>query len=110
MSRYIDAEKMPSGDSWDALDDKEKVAVLSFLIKLPTADVEEVVHSHWIKDAFCATGDPYYTCASCGRFVRILYPNCPWCRAVMDADRTLEVDEAIREVKMLEDVMGGEDG
>lgn len=44
MSRYVDAEKMPSGPNWDALNDKEKAAVLSFLIKLPTADVEEVKH------------------------------------------------------------------
>lgn len=49
MSRYVDAEKLPSGDNWDALNDKEKAAVLSFLIKLPTVDVEEVRHGVWIR-------------------------------------------------------------
>ena len=80
----------------------------SVVEKAPITDAEEVIHSHWIKDAFCTTGDPYYTCANCGRFVRILYPNCPWCRAKMDADRTIEVDNAISEIKMLEELLNEE--
>lgn len=58
MSRYVDAEKMPSGPNWDALDDKEKATVLSFLIKLPTADVEEVRHGMWVEYK-CPRHDPH---------------------------------------------------
>ena len=42
MPRYIDAEVMPKGYSWDILNDKEKLAVLAFLLSQPTADVEHI--------------------------------------------------------------------
>lgn len=39
MSRFIDAEKMPSGKLWDELTDKEKLNVLNYLLTSRTADV-----------------------------------------------------------------------
>lgn len=95
MTKYVNAEKMPSGDSWDALNDKEKAAVLSFLIKLPTADVQEVKHAKWIKDERQKRddGEIYdYCCSLCrGAATEGDYGNydvltdfCPHCGAKMD--------------------------
>lgn len=67
MSRYVDAEKMPSGSSWDALNDKEKAVVLSFLIQLPTADVEEVRIAMFEE---CANNSGY-KCSRCKARVKI---------------------------------------
>ena len=97
MSRYADVEKMPSGSSWDALNDKEKAAVLSFLIKLPTADVEEVRHGEWIKDETEKRddGEIYdYCCSLCkspateGSYDNhdVLTSYCPNCGAKMDKE------------------------
>lgn len=97
MSRYVDAEKMPSGDSWDALDDKEKAAVLSFLIKLPTADVEEIKHGKWVTitvPRHDPHGEKFWLCTNCERawrkelLVDIAFGDfpkrCPECGAKMD--------------------------
>lgn len=90
MSRYVDAETMPSGESWDALNDKEKAAVLSFLIKLPTADVEEVKHGMWV------FVDGYITCNCCDcqpyrghKHIDFdnLYKRCPECGARMNKEK-----------------------
>ena len=82
------------------------------IARFPRADVEEVIHSKWIKEEassalFDAT-DTFYICNNCGQEQHYPYPNCPWCRAKMDADRTVEVDNAIAEIKMLEDLMESE--
>ena len=39
MARFIDAEKMPSGELWDQLTDKEKLNVLHYLLSSHTSDV-----------------------------------------------------------------------
>ena len=39
MTRFIDAEKMPSGPLWDELTDKEKLNVLNYLLSSRTSDV-----------------------------------------------------------------------
>ena len=83
MSRYADVEKMPSGPSWDALNNKEKTTVLSFLIQLPTADVEEVRHGEIIK-----TGRRYPYCSVCNANLESAgYRRCPWCGAKMDKEK-----------------------
>ena len=100
MSRYADVEKMPSGPSWDVLNDKEKTAVLSFLIQLPTADVEEVkygkwehgreVHREYIGDALLAIYYDKWWCSQCHYTIddqiyqKITYKRCPECGAHMD--------------------------
>ena len=85
MSRYADVEKMPSGDSWDALNDKEKIAVLSFLIQLPTADVEEVRRGewipikqikHWSDTGTTSTEVLGYCCSVCGAEEKFEYRYC----------------------------------
>lgn len=91
MSRYTDVEKMPSGPNWDALNDKEKATVLSLLIKLPTANVEEVRHGMWVH-----TGDydnhyrPIYICSVCNEEVADsnIHVNkyCLYCGAKMDRE------------------------
>lgn len=89
MSRYVDAEKLPSGDSWDALNDKEKAAVLSFLIKLPTIDVEEVRHGEWVfTDTYDMYHTPIYSCSACYHETPthyiMAYNRCPHCGAKID--------------------------
>lgn len=85
MSRYVDIEKMPSGPNWDALNDKEKAAVLSFLIQLPTANVVPVIHGHWshvTKYLLYEIG----TCSVCGE--RVDVDNyCSNCGAIMDKEK-----------------------
>lgn len=39
MPRYIDAEKMPSGELWEQLTDKEKLNVLNYLLSSSNSDV-----------------------------------------------------------------------
>ena len=43
MSRFIDAEKMPSGPLWEELTDKEKMNVLCYLLQSPGADVVKLI-------------------------------------------------------------------
>lgn len=43
MPRFIDAEKMPSGELWEQLSDKEKLNVLNYLISSPSIDVTRTV-------------------------------------------------------------------
>ena len=39
MPRFIDAEKMPSGELWEQLTDKEKLNVLNYLLTARSSDV-----------------------------------------------------------------------
>ena len=39
MPRFIDAEKMPSGEIWEQLTDKEKLCVLHYLLSSHSSDV-----------------------------------------------------------------------
>ena len=39
MPRFIDAEKMPSGEIWEQLTDKEKLNVLHYLLSSSSSDV-----------------------------------------------------------------------
>ncbi len=100
MSRYIDAEILPS--LFDEEFKKTRVLILNgethldnlaegfleadrVIKKLPTADVAEVKHGHWkLKGVLIkATGAKNYTCSVCGcdgfhtKF-------CPECGAKMD--------------------------
>ena len=43
MARYIDVEPMPHGRFWDECTDMEKAKILGWILRQPTADVEEVV-------------------------------------------------------------------
>lgn len=48
--------------------------------EMPTADVQEVRHGHWIK--YC-DGKSYY-CSNCNRLRSKKYKYCPHCGARMD--------------------------
>ena len=43
MSRFIDAEKMPSGHLWEELTDKEKMNVLCYLLSSPSCNVARMI-------------------------------------------------------------------
>lgn len=43
MSRFIDAEKMPSGPLWEELTDKEKMNVLYYLLSSPGCNVARMI-------------------------------------------------------------------
>ena len=87
--RLIDADKMPSGEFWDTLSDKEKAAVLGYLLSARTVDAVEVVHGRWEKAEYCG----FVRCDQCkdvyideswlddGR-----WHYCPNCGAKMDGD------------------------
>ena len=96
---------------WNAIFN-ERIAFKHDIMDFEKADVEEVIHSHWIKEeassALFDTNDTFYICEHCGKEQHYPYPNCPWCRAKMDADRTVEVDSAISEIKMLEELLNEE--
>lgn len=53
--------------------------------RFPTADVAPVIHAHWIpkKEMLRSPEEKNYNCSACGK-ESFAYPNCPFCRAIMD--------------------------
>ena len=87
MSRHIDAEKIEffAYSPWRA------IATKSSIDNIPTADVAEVKHGEWIKDAEDFTdGNSTHKCSYCGGFIDYYnggadeYNYCPYCGAKMD--------------------------
>lgn len=86
MPRYIDEDRLYSN-----IEEKYKVAqgdarkayndVLDTICEIPTADVQEVRHGHWIKmKNFCLI--PTYECSLCGRQIKTIgnaRKNAPYC-------------------------------
>ena len=89
MARYIDADILLQ--HWVALLGINITACLSIetlkhdLDDIPTADVTEVKHGHWINDGY-ACGDTQWTCSVCGEyeFRAGKRPYCCNCGAKMD--------------------------
>lgn len=56
--------------------------------KIPAADVEPVVHGHFVHDGSrIAHGVDWWHCSNCGRLasgVETRFNYCPWCGARMD--------------------------
>lgn len=65
-------------------------SVLEYVENLPAADVEPVVHGHFVHDGQLYVGGlDWFHCSSCGRLVagaEACFDYCPWCGARMDGD------------------------
>lgn len=60
---------------------------------VPSADVVEVVHSHWIWGPYVAKiGEHGDTCAACGKQSEECGNYCTWCGAKMDDEEQLEAE------------------
>jgi len=57
------------------------------LQSFPTVDVTPVIHAHWIqkKEMIRSPEAKNYNCSACGK-ESFAYPNCPYCRAIMDEE------------------------
>lgn len=68
------------------IDELVELAVLAkSLMHVPAADGEPVRHGHWIPHKTIVRS-PFvknYDCSECGH-ESFAYPNCPYCRAIMD--------------------------
>ena len=84
MSRYIDADKAKEKKVYSK-DRHEYVVPVAELDWLPTADVQEVRHGHWI-----FRGDYTSTCSCCNNDVDVDHKKepkyCPDCGAKMDEE------------------------
>jgi hypothetical protein len=95
MQRYIDAEKLKDDIRrlWHL--SVQILAILAHIDHVPTADVQEVKHGHWIKSPECP--EEYDICSVCGLndkhrtradqehpAFESLPPYCKWCGAKMD--------------------------
>ena len=92
MARYIDAENMYKEvwkHSTSPLNEWDTWGLLSALERVPTADVEPVIHAHWtyeIDDLFPA--DSMMICSNCGEYERLGANDnyCGNCGAKMDEE------------------------
>lgn len=94
MSRYIDADKAKEKKVYSE-DRHEYVVPVAELDWLPTADVQEVMHGHWIEKALDNFRKVECSCSICGwsgvenydSYVDIHdFEYCPYCGAKMDEE------------------------
>lgn len=94
MSRYIDADKAKEKKVYSK-DRHEYVVPVAELDWLPTADVQEVMHGHWIEKALDNFRKVECSCSICGwsgvenydSYVDIHdFEYCPYCGAKMDEE------------------------
>ena len=86
MPRYIDAEEI----TYDVkMYGWQKIlwATKEVVDTVPDADVELKRHGHWVpkKEMIRSPEAKNYNCSVCGK-ESFTYPNCPFCRSVMDED------------------------
>ncbi len=93
MDEYINREKLDRALIEAALEDNEGcreawLKAMSILRKMPTDDVETVVHAEWIH-----VEENKYKCSHCLEVTEIdevmcepVYNGCPYCRAKMDLE------------------------
>lgn len=100
MKRYIDADKaiekcnllIDNADSCPNPDAIEGIEIVRDLILsdcptgVPTADVAEIKHGHWISKEYHPWGKEYI-CSVCGFTVPQRYKNCPECISKMDGGK-----------------------
>ena len=97
MAEYIDREAALSLVQPDAPEDEKstvtiataKKLVRSIVYRTPTADVEPVIHAHWIRYPDCGVTK----CSNCGWSIEECWDSdyCPHCGAKMD--ETVEDDK-----------------
>lgn len=84
MARYVDAEKinLPKG-FFNTVDNVPKF--FEWLDNLPTADVRENVHAHWVIETEMVNGTlcSGQFCSDCGYPQYLTTKFCPNCGAVM---------------------------
>lgn len=65
----------------------ENIAFYEHFLDLPSADVRENIHGHWIKDEALSVTIDMYRCSSCSSMAGALFYNfCPKCGAIMDGE------------------------
>ena len=88
MPRYIDADLIPYSESENGCQDD--IAYRYDINEIPTADVEPIVHAHWIRRTHDHMNDYYdvmeypYRCSACRVKSKELTKRCPECGAKMD--------------------------
>ena len=96
MSRYIDVDLTLELKDKDMNWVYDLTDLEDFLAGVPTADVVEVRHGHWIEhtEKPCWLEDDvevFYNCSECGTsHWSIAPPYCPECGAKMDGERKEE--------------------
>jgi len=86
MSEYIEREAARELMEQALDDDWEIQYADDRLDEIPSADVVEVRHGHWIKH-----GKPnvlFWSCSCCGQVERYMTPYCCSCGAKMDGGET----------------------
>lgn len=90
MSRYIDADKAKEKKVYSK-DRHEYVVPVAELDWLPTADVQEVRHGHWIKFKIPDGVYEHMKCSNCSFYWSMsqhsnIFLRCPHCGAFMDEE------------------------
>ena len=89
MSDYIKREDAIKAYAETIKSDKDTSAIAEMILAdVPSADVVEVRHGHWIDAGADLDGEWYYRCSVCGNEAvdGYEYPLCPYCGARMDGD------------------------
>lgn len=92
MSRYVDAD----GVYQETLkySNRFRKSVFKIVNALPTADVVEVRHGHWLYDGFVDNiGEHGAECSICGAESEDNGNYCTWCGAKMDDEIQKEHEE-----------------
>lgn len=68
IPRYIDANQIQWHSNWLISDDNRVFAYQDEVDNIPAANVEEVKHGEWVRDADLVDGDVWvrWSCSECG--------------------------------------------
>ena len=91
MARYIDADKFVK--SLEKQSYYSKTNIETRISKMPTADVQPVIHAHWVPQSrlkhilyYLQTGQDFCSCSNCTSCGNKLMRHCPTCGAKMDEE------------------------
>lgn len=89
MAEYICRELLKRAVHASDLENREKMALLTCISSIPSAEVAPVRHGKWILEDAC--GQYWRTCSECSELQMGQTPTftyCPHCGAKMDVEET----------------------